>query len=179
MTRRFHNNASFGAGPRRPLTREDRARLRFLGRQYRLNRKLTPAWWDVLEALVSFTGPDGRCDPSVESVGLRAGGIVPSTVHAALNALESLGLLRRFPRLIRIGRRTQQTSSAYVLLPNGTPAALPAPLVPKHILSERGSSPGIGACIGAMDREAYENRDRMLQALGYGHLIGQPARVGA
>jgi hypothetical protein len=165
---RYRSNAQFGPGPRRPLSREDRARLRFLVAQHRRAGHLTASWWDVAEALLTFVGPDGRCDPSVESLGERAGGLVASTVHLALSALERLGLLRRFPRLIRAGWRCQQTSSAYVLLPSspgGAPAELPAPLVRKQNLTSSSSSPWIGAgATMAPDPDARAALERIRKA---------------
>jgi hypothetical protein len=180
MIRRYRNNALFGPGPRRPLNRDDRARIRYLAGQHRLAGRLTASWWDVAEALLSFVGPDGRCDPSVASIGLRAGGLAASTVHLALTALERLGLLGRFPRLVRSGWRTEQTSSAYVLLPSGAPPGPSAPPPEQSSLKlPSSSSARIGAAAGSADREALENRDRQLRALGYGHLVGRPAGAGA
>lgn len=143
MRQLWRRDSFFGPGPRCPLDREQKARVLYIARLHRSAGRLTACALDVLEALLSFVGPDGRCDPSVASLASRARVRAESTVHLALSRLEELELLRRFRRLVRSGWRTEQTSNAYILMAPAFP--VPVPLQASKYKPLPGSSPEIGA----------------------------------
>jgi hypothetical protein len=112
----YHRGSLFGAGPRRPLDREQRARFRYLLTAHRRARRLTPHAELVGNALVKRLATDGQCDPGHDTI---AGdvGCCARTVRRALDVLKRLGLLLWQRRIVRDGRRVEQTSNAYVLVP--------------------------------------------------------------
>jgi hypothetical protein len=112
--RSWRRDSLFGAGPRRPLDREQRARFRFLLNAHRRVGRLTRAGKDVGEALVKRLGVDGQLDPSHDTLAGDAG-CSDRTVRRALDAMKALGLVIWQRRLVRTGWRTEQTSNAYLL----------------------------------------------------------------
>jgi hypothetical protein len=114
--RPWHRNSVFGAGPRRPLDREQRARFRYLLTAHRRARRLTPHAELIGNAMARRLGVDGQLDPAHDTL---AGdvGCSARTVRRALGALKALGLVMWQCRLVRDGWRTSQTSNAYLLVP--------------------------------------------------------------
>jgi AraC-like DNA-binding protein len=117
--RPWHTGSVFGAGHRRPLDREQRARFRFLVNAHRRARRLTPHCELIGNALVRRLGTDGQCDPSHETIAADVG-CSERTVRRALEAMRGLGLVLWQRRIVRDGWRTSQTSNAYVLVPSTT-----------------------------------------------------------
>lgn len=115
--RPWHRAALFGPGPRRPLSRDERARFRYLLDAHRRAGRLTPNGALVGAALLRRLGEDGRCDPAHATL---AGdvGVCDRTVRRALVRLRTLGLVSWQMRLVRAGWRVEQTSNAYELTPN-------------------------------------------------------------
>jgi DNA-binding transcriptional MocR family regulator len=70
-------------------------------------------------ALIRRLGTDGQLDPSHDTIAADVG-CSARTVRRALGALRQLGLLSWQRRLVRIGWRVLQTSSAYALSVDGT-----------------------------------------------------------
>lgn len=117
--RPWHRGSTFGAGPRRMLDREQLARYKFLVRQHRQARRITPAYADVAEALVRRIGVDGRCDPSIATLADDAL-VSVRTAGRALVALRGVGLIgwgRRIIRVAATGWQVRQVSSAYWVTP--------------------------------------------------------------
>ena len=119
---RWHAGSVFGAGPRRPLDREQRARFRALIALNRRPGRLTIAAAQVGRVLVEMLGQDGRLDPCHATIAARAA-ISVATVIRALAQLRAFGFVTWVRRLVRTAWRAEQTSSAYAL-------ALPAPPAP-------------------------------------------------
>ena len=103
----------FGDGPRVPLDREAKVRImRFAqalkhrtepGKHYGV---LTGKFVDVLNALLWLVhdGRTGQCNPAYATIADKAG-CAPSTVGAAIHALENAGILSWVNRIHRIGVR--------------------------------------------------------------------------
>jgi hypothetical protein len=126
--RRFHNRSVFGDGRRTPLDRNARARFIWLIRQDRRAGRISATGEDVGLQLVKMLGEDGRLDPSHETLRERVGCRAASTIREQLNRLRDLGRLtweRRLRRDPGTGWRAEQTSNAYILLPNSCDAGLP------------------------------------------------------
>ena len=121
--RPWHRGSVFGAGPRRPLDRDQRARFRYLIRAHARAGRLSPKGEWVGNALLKRLGEGGQCDPSHETLATDAG-CSSRTVRRATAVMAALGLLRWQTRLVRAGWRTEQTSNAYELVPS---ANQPAP----------------------------------------------------
>ncbi|MGE0290408.1 MAG: helix-turn-helix domain-containing protein [Bradyrhizobium sp.] len=119
--RPWHRTSQFGAGTRRPLDREQRARFRYLLAVHRRARRISPTCRDIGEALLRRLGQDGQCDPAHETLADDAG-CSDRTVRRATAALRALGLLSWRQRLVRDGWAVRQTSNAYAL---SVDAALP------------------------------------------------------
>lgn len=125
----------FGEGPAIPLDRNVKARIMFLARALRHPTeprkhygKLHPKFLEVLDALLFgfHNCHSGRCFPGYEKIAERAH-CDPKTVSAAIQALESAGILtwvhRHVLRRVPIGRdllggvatrwRAFRTSNAY------------------------------------------------------------------
>jgi hypothetical protein len=113
--RPWHRGSVFGDGPRRPLCREQRARVKFLLRAHRGVGRITAAGEDVGLALLKRLSADGRCDPSYATLGTDAG-CSERTTRRATRRMAEIGLLRWQQRLVRAGNRAVQTSNAYLLL---------------------------------------------------------------
>jgi hypothetical protein len=120
----WHRGSIFGDGRRVPLDRNQRARFRYLLHAHHRAGRLTRAGRDAGKALLKRLGPDGRLDPSHETL---AGDVAcsESTIGRSLVRMRDLGLLRWQRRLTRIGWRAEQTSNAYELVPGA-----PAPMLP-------------------------------------------------
>jgi hypothetical protein len=121
---KWHRHSLFGAGPRRPLNREARARFRYLLNAHRRARRITPLAEHIGTALLKRLSVDGQCDPSHDTLAADVG-CSARTVRRAIVALRRLGLVGWQQRIIRAGWRVLQTSSAYVLAAAGTPPAAP------------------------------------------------------
>jgi hypothetical protein len=124
--RPWHREALFGDGPRIPMCRERRAVWRVRLMLFRRARKITPLFEDIGLAMLRRLGADGRLDPSHQTVADDVG-CSPRTVRRALAAFadKAIGLVFWIQRLVRDGRRVEQTSNAYVLT-LGNPPAIPA-----------------------------------------------------
>lgn len=123
--RPWHRNSVFGDGPRRPLSREQRARFRFLLNAHRRVRRLSPLAEVVGNVLVRRLGVDGQLDPAHDTLAADAG-CCARTVRRALVALRAVGLVLWQRRLVREGDRVEQTSNAYLL---ALPRADVAPVI--------------------------------------------------
>lgn len=120
--RPWHRGSLFGAGPRRPLDRNQRARFRYLLDAHRRGGRLTPNAMLVGAALLRRLGEDGRCDPAHATLASDAG-CGERTVRRALAVMRGLGLVFWQMRLVRAGWRAEQTSNAYGLLVDHQAAA--------------------------------------------------------
>ena len=169
--RPWHRGSLFGAGPRRPLDRDQRARFRFLLNTHHRAGRLTRAARDVGEALVRRVGTDGQCDPSHATLAEDAACEV-RTVQRATDAMRDVGLLTWQRRLVRNGWRAEQTSNAYML------TAAEVPIVPlrcgghsaRETLKEVNlpSSPPSAAVLEAVAALAQRRREMELRLLNGG-----------
>src|SRR4051794_7750726 len=122
----FHAQSQFTAGPRRPLTIGERALWLARLDAARRARRITPGHELVARALLKRLSPDGRLDPTQDTLA-RDTGLSDRTVRRALRALADAGLLTWQRRLVRDGWRAIQTSNAYALVPEGPALPLPPP----------------------------------------------------
>jgi hypothetical protein len=109
----YHHYSEFGPGPRRALGLREHLFIRLRMREMAYTRRLPAKQEWVGVALLKYVGPDGRCDPSHETLAKHVGCSV-STVIRALATLAELRVVRWARRLVRDGWRTEQTSNAYV-----------------------------------------------------------------
>jgi hypothetical protein len=123
--RPWHAGSTFGAGPRQPLNRDQRARFKFLLNAHRRSRRISAKHELVGEALLKRLSVDGRCDPSHDCLADDAG-CNARTVRRALDRLKTLGLVVWTCRIVRAGWRVVQTSNAYALCPTANPPPLVA-----------------------------------------------------
>ena len=117
MSKNFHTDSVFGPGPRVPLDREQRAQFKAKLKLQRRPGRLTLSAAEVGRVLCDMLGPDGRLDPSLDTLAVLAC-VCRDTAHEAVKQLRSFGFLDWTRRLIRgreTGGRTQQTSNAYIL----------------------------------------------------------------
>jgi len=124
---RWHSGSIFGAGPRIPLDREQKARYRALLLLNRRPGRLTIAAAQVGRVLLDMLGEDGRLDPSHATLAARAR-VSIATVIRSLAQLRALGFVTWVRRLVRMAWRTEQTSSAYALAVPSAPASFPEAL---------------------------------------------------
>lgn len=111
-----HRGSQFTAGPRSPLTRNERAMWRARVQQARRARLLTPGQEHAALALVKRLGVDGRCDPAYETIG-EDSATSERTARRAVERLVALGMLHVTRRMVRVGQwGCTQTSNAYQLL---------------------------------------------------------------
>lgn len=96
------------------LTRDQRARWRFLADARRSRKQITPADHDVAGALLKHLAEDGRCDPSHARLA-RLARCCERTVRRSLARLAACGLVQWTRRLVRTRDGAKQTSSAYRL----------------------------------------------------------------
>lgn len=150
--RPWQRGSVFGAGPRRPLDREQRARFRFLLRAHARAGRLSPKAEWVGEMLLKRLGVDGECDPAHATLANDAGCSV-RTVQRATVAMRALGLLRWTTRLVRAGWRTEQTSNAYELVPTANAAVI---LCGGHA---GGQTTKIDLILGKLDRSGPSRGD--------------------
>lgn len=165
--RPWHRGSVFGAGPRRPLDREQRARFRFLLRAHTRAGRLSPKAEWVGKALLKRLGTDGECDPAHATLASDAGCSV-RTVQRATVAMRALGLLRWTTRLLRAGWRTEQTSNAYELVPNAAAVVLSCGGQAGGQTRNRNISPGMDRRSGPSsgdDAWGAWNADRQLRLL--------------
>lgn len=124
----WHRGSVFGDGLRRPLTRDEQGIWRHKMENWFRAGELTALHCRVGEALLRRVrrSGDGRLDPSHETIAADVGCSV-STVERALRRMNGLGLVSWQRRLVRVeGWRTEQTSNAYRLHPDGrAPAVSP------------------------------------------------------
>jgi hypothetical protein len=128
--RPWHAGSLFVSGPRRPLSLGDRCLwLGKLGNALQA-RQISGKEYLAGRALLSFLGEDGRLDPSHAAIAERAR-CSERTVRRALARFDALGLLRWQRRLVRRpgAWRSEQTSNAYELVPNGRPITPRAPAI--------------------------------------------------
>jgi hypothetical protein len=114
---KWRNGSIFGPGPRAPLDREAKAVFRAKLKLARRPGRLTIACVQIAHVLLDMMGADGRLDPSVETIAIKAA-VNPSTVTRALARLRELGFLawtRRLARDAATHWRVEQVSNAYVL----------------------------------------------------------------
>ena len=140
----FYAHSLFGDGPRRPLTIGERALWLARLDAARRAQRITPAHELVARALLKRLGPDGRLDPSQDTLAADTG-LSERTMRRALRALADAHLLTWQRRLARAGWAARQTSNAYVLVPEGP--ALPPP--PPRIHRLKGSTATLSAGGGA------------------------------
>jgi hypothetical protein len=117
MPCRWHKHSIFGDGPRVRLDREQRAQFRAKLHLQRRPGRLTIAAAQLGRVLVDMLGADGRLDPCLATLAVRAG-IDLATVKRCLARLKLCGFLDWTRRLVRgsdTGWRAEQTSNAYVL----------------------------------------------------------------
>jgi hypothetical protein len=124
--RPWHAGSLFTPGPRRTLGIADRCFWLARLEDAFTSRHLPPAHYLVGRALLRLLGEDGRLDPSHDCL-TKLARCSRRTVQRALARLQELDLLRWARRLVRAGWRTEQTSNAYELVPDGRPQTLPAP----------------------------------------------------
>lgn len=122
---KWHAGSIFGSGLLRPLTRDDRARFRFLVTMHHRAGRLTRCARDVAEALLRRLGVEGRLDPTHDTLADDAA-CDARTVRRALAALRDLGLVQWCRRLVRDGWGARQTSNAYELLTSAKPPVFPS-----------------------------------------------------
>lgn len=128
--RPWHAGSLFISGPRRPLSLGDRCLwLSKLGNALQA-RQISGKEYLAGRALLSFIGEDGRLDPSHAAIAERAS-CSERTVRRALARFEALGLLRWQRRLVRRpgAWRSEQTSNAYELVPDGRPITPRTPMI--------------------------------------------------
>jgi AraC-like DNA-binding protein len=137
----WHAHSLFTEAPLRPFTIGDRALwLARLDAACRA-RLITPAFQLIGRALLKRLGPDGRLDPSQETLAADTGRS-ERTVRRAIRALADACLLTWQRRLVRDGWAVRQTSNGYTLTPSGPPLPLPPPLRTKGIGSTAKLSAG-------------------------------------
>lgn len=124
--RPWHRGSLFGAGARRPLDRNQRARFRYLLNAHTRAHRLTDKHEKVGLALLKRLGTDGQCDPAQATLAEDAG-CDERTVRRANDRMRELGLISWQRRLARAGWRTEQTSNQYELLTDAQPPVLPPP----------------------------------------------------
>ena len=112
--RPWHRDSIFGPGPRQPLCRERRRVWKARIDLARRAGRITSEFGHVGEALLKRLGPDGRCDPSHQTLARDSGESV-STVKRALKAFYACGMVSWVRRLWRNGTRVSQDTNAYLL----------------------------------------------------------------
>lgn len=157
----------FGDGLRLPMDRERRAVFKAKLDLARRPGRLTLAAREVGRVLLQLLGPDGRLEPSLDTIS-RLASVHVSTVVRALAQLRALGFLTWVRRLVRDaagGWECRQTSNAYALL---MPAACDTHFQPQVIIKVF-KKVGRGRAIseGASDYTAWEGAARQLELLGY------------
>jgi hypothetical protein len=132
--RPWHAGSIFTAGPHRPLSIGDRCL--WLGKLSNAlqARQVSGKEYLAGRALLSFIGENGRLDPSHAAIAERAC-CSERTVRRALVRFDALGLLRWQRRLVRQpgAWRSEQTSNAYEMVPDGCPITPRAPTVQKSL----------------------------------------------
>jgi hypothetical protein len=152
----------FGAGHRRPLDREQRARYRYLLYAHYRAGRLPAKQERIGQALLKRLGTDGQLDPTHATLAGDAG-CSDRTVRRATATLRALGLLQWQTRLICAGRRVQQTSNQYLLVLHES-----LPLVPRcGGQSGRETRRVSTESVEQQDAKALASRDRQLRELGF------------
>ena len=126
----------------------------------------------VAGIMLDMQGKDGRLDPSIETLAVRAG-VDASTVVRALARLRECGFVTWVRRLVRSGDRVEQTTNAYVLTVPATPELHFA----RGVLQGFKSKPiGQARSSRLSEKEARENAARQLESFG---LPDEAARMRA
>jgi hypothetical protein len=112
--RQWRKGSEFGPGARIKLDREIQAVWKAKLYLWKGPRRLTPTCVLVGLYLLRTMGPDGRLDPSRETIATNVRCSL-STVGDCLNRLRDCGFLDWTRRLVRQGPVVRQTSNAYVL----------------------------------------------------------------
>jgi hypothetical protein len=165
---RWHAGSIFGAGPRIPLDREQRARFRALLLLNRRPGRLTLSASIIGRVLLDMLGEDGRLDPSHATIAARAC-VSVATVLRALAQLRVCGFVTWVRRLARTAWRAEQTSSAYVLALPATPASYSKAILLRTSTkttarSFRKSQAKVPSAIDvAAARDALERRRRVME----------------
>ncbi len=164
---RWHAGSIFGAGPRIPLDREQRARFRALLLLNRRPGRLTLSASVIGRILLDTLSEDGRLDPSHATIAARAR-VSIATVIRALAQLRAFGFVSWVRRLVRTAWRAEQTSSAYVLAVPSAPASFPEALfLNRTKLSARAVCKSQAEAPSAIDvaaaREARAARRRVIE----------------
>ena len=128
--RPWHRGSDFTEGPRQPLNREQRARIKFLIEAHRRARRLTLAWREAGLALLRRLGTSGQLDPCHATIA-RDTALSVRTIQRAFAALRNLGVLTWHNRLVRNGWRAEQTSNSYSWVPTALPPERMAPRKPR------------------------------------------------
>jgi AraC-like DNA-binding protein len=124
--RPWHRHSEFGDGLRWPLDREQRCVWRVRLDLARRAGRISSLHVLIGLALLHRLGQDGRLDPSHDTLAADVG-CTSRTVRRALAALFELGMVRWINRLVRNGRRAEQTSNAYTLIVAAVAAFAPRP----------------------------------------------------
>jgi DNA-binding MarR family transcriptional regulator len=125
----------------RPLQGNERARAKWLGRQAKGQGRITANALQVHEALIRHHGPDGRCDPKVDTLAAAAQ-CHRATALRSLDQLEACGLIRRTRRIVRTRAGRRQTSNAYELRTELTPSNVPRRYAPRKLTAPTRQSLG-------------------------------------
>jgi hypothetical protein len=136
----------FGQGPRAPMNREARAVFKAKLQLQRRPGRLTIATAAIGRVLVDMLGADGRLDPSLATIAEKAR-VSVATVKRALVQLRQCGFITWTRRLVRCaasGWRTEQASSAYVLVIPACEAHFAPQVRRKNSLAWVGSLPTPG-----------------------------------
>lgn len=123
----WHGNSEY-ANPRhfRALSREERARWRFLTDTARARQRITAIAHDVAMALLQHHSQDGRCDPGHARLA-QVARCSERAVQYALNSLKASGLVAWTRRIVRTVAGARQTSSAFRLLLGALATQRPRP----------------------------------------------------
>lgn len=123
----WHGNSEYAhPGHFRALSREERARWRFLADTARARQRITAIAHDVAMALLHHHSQNGRCDPGHARLA-QVARCSERSVRNALAALKACGLLAWTRRIVRTVAGARQTSSAFRLLLGALATQRPRP----------------------------------------------------
>jgi DNA-binding GntR family transcriptional regulator len=160
----WHKGSIFTAGPRHPLSPDQRRAWLARVELERRAGRLTPAYADIARTLLRHLAEDGRCDPSQATLAERSG-YSERTVRRALAALHGLGLLDWQRRLVRRPSRAEQTSNAYRFVLPQQPIT-PIPNKPRTLenLHKKASTAKLAAALPTPDPDARRALERIAAA---------------
>jgi hypothetical protein len=157
----YHHRATFAEGPRRPLTKREKAEAKARFDHIRRTEPgFTPHHVIVLSWLVDRVGYDGRCDPSHATIA-EATGISISTVKRAIQRAVELGIMTSTMRLIRAGGRVLQRTCAYLFRAK----AEPMPVVDK-VVKEPGNPPEMSVAQNELEPSSSDLESSFLAGKG-------------